>query len=138
MSIEGLIIRLRMEEDNRGFEKKGTHNPSESKDDFVEHGQGSKFKKASNKGKVTKLGPKGGVSKKHEFEGKCFNCWKQGHKSVDCRLLKRSKPKEANDVDDISKDVFDIYLTTVIFEVNLVGSNPKEWWIDTCATCHVC
>ena len=41
-------------------------------------------------------------------------------------------------IDDIIKDVFDIYLTTVISEVNLVGSNPKEWWIDTSATHHVC
>ena len=28
--------------------------------------------------------------------------------------------------------------TAVISEVNLVGSNPKEWWIDTGATRHVC
>ena len=40
-------------------------------------------------------------------------------------------------VDDISKDVFDSDLIAVIFKVNLVGSNPKEWWIDTGATCHV-
>ena len=33
-------------------------------------------------------------------------------------------------IDDIPKDVSDIDLTIVIFEVNLVGSNPKEWWID--------
>ena len=44
----------------------------------------------------------------------------------------------ANVVEDISKDVSKIDLTAVIFEVNLVGSNPKEWWIDTGATCHVC
>ena len=41
-------------------------------------------------------------------------------------------------VDDITKDVSDIDLTTVISKVNLVGSNPKEWWIDTGATRHVC
>ena len=41
-------------------------------------------------------------------------------------------------VDGITKDMLDIDLTTVIFEVNLVGSNPKEWWIDTSATRHVC
>ena len=41
-------------------------------------------------------------------------------------------------VDDISKDVSDVDLTIVISEVNLVGSNPKEWWIDTSATRHVC
>ena len=41
-------------------------------------------------------------------------------------------------VDDINKDVYDSDLTKVIFEVNLVGSSPKEWWIDTGATRHVC
>ena len=41
-------------------------------------------------------------------------------------------------VDDITKDVFDIDLTIVIYEVNLVGSNPKELWINTGTTHHVC
>ena len=138
MSIEDLIIILHIEEDNRGSEKKGAHNIGEAKANFMEHGQSSKFKKANNKGKDNKLGPKGGISKKHKFQGKCFNCGKQGHKSSDCKLLKRNKPKEANVVDGITKDVSDIDLTTVIFEVNLVGSNPKEWWIDIGATHHVC
>ena len=62
----------------------------------------------------------------------------QGNKLADCRLSKRNKPKEANVVDNITKDVFDIDLTTVISKVNLVGSNPKEWWIDTSVTRHVC
>ena len=69
-----------------------------------------------------------------KFPRKCFNCGKKGHKSSSCRLPKRNKPKEANAVDDISKDVSDIDLTIVISEVNLVGSNPKEWWIDISAT----
>ena len=41
-------------------------------------------------------------------------------------------------VDDITKDVFDIDPTIVISEVNLVGSNLKEWWIDIGATRHMC
>ena len=41
-------------------------------------------------------------------------------------------------VDGITNDVSDIDLTIIISEVNLVGSNPKEWWIDTSATRHVC
>ena len=41
-------------------------------------------------------------------------------------------------VHGITKDVYDIDLTTVISEVNLVRSNPKDWWIDTGATRHVC
>ena len=41
-------------------------------------------------------------------------------------------------VDGINKEVTNINLTSVIFEVNLVGSNPKESCIDTSATRHVC
>ena len=133
-----MIIRLRIEEDNIGSEKREAHNSGEAKANFVEHGQGSKFKKSNNKGKGSKLGPKGGISKKQKFQGKCFNCGKQGYKSSDCRLPKRNKPKEANVVDGITKDVYDIDLIVVISEVNLVGSNLKEWWIDTGATRHVC
>ena len=114
MSIEDLVIRLRIEEDNKGSERKMAHNPNEAKANFVEHGQGSKFKKGNNKGKGTKLGPKGGVFKKQKFIGKCFNCGKQGHKSSDYILPKRNKLKEANVVDDISKDVSEIDLTAVI------------------------
>ena len=125
MSIEDLIIRLDVKEYNRGSEKKGAHNPKEAKTNFVEYGQSSKYKKANNKGKGTKLRPKRGVSKKLKFQGKCFNCGKQGHKSTDCRLLKRNKPKEANVIDDIRKDVSNIDPKAVISEVNLVGSNPN-------------
>ena len=117
---------MSIEEDNIGSKKKMTKNPNDAKANFVEHGKSSKFKKGNNKGKDTKLGPKGGVSKKQKFLWKCFNYGKQGHESSDCRLPKRNKPKEANVVDSITKDVSDIDLTVVISEVNLVGSNPKE------------
>ena len=40
-------------------------------------------------------------------------------------------------VDDITKDVFDVDLIAVIFEVKLVESNPNEWWINIGATHHV-
>ena len=39
MSIEELVIRLSIEEDNRGSKKKMAHNPNEAKANFVEHGQ---------------------------------------------------------------------------------------------------
>ena len=104
----------------------------------MEHGQSSKAKKNNNKWKGSKLRPKGGISKKSKFQGKCFDCGKQGHKFDDCRLPKNNKPKEANVIDDIIKDVSDIDLTVVVSKVNLVGSNPKEWWIDTGVTSYVC
>ncbi|KAH9727083.1 CCHC-type domain-containing protein [Citrus sinensis] len=93
MNIEGLVVKLRIEEDNRNAEKRGAI--SVAKANFVEHGP---------KNKNTKLGPRGGISKKQtKFQGKYFNCDKM-----------------------------------VVSEVNLIGSNPREWWIDKGATRHVC
>ena len=66
ISMEDLVVRLRIEEDNRRSDKKGAHTSPEVKADFVKHGQSSK-KKQHNKGKGSKLGPKGGVSKKQKF-----------------------------------------------------------------------
>ena len=105
---------------------------------MVEHGQSSKFKK-NNSGKGTKLAPMGGISKQSKFQGKCYNCDKMGHRSYDCRKPKKPyKKKEANMVDGICNEPSDIDLCATVSEVNLVGSNSREWWIDTRATRHVC
>ena len=71
-----------------------------------------------------------------KFVGKFFNCGKYGHRAKDCRANKRQKTK-ANVVEKISNGVDDINLTTMISECNMEG-NPKEWWIDTGATRHIC
>ncbi|XP_048131601.1 uncharacterized protein LOC125314156 [Rhodamnia argentea] len=131
MNLEELIVRLRIEEDNRGSERRG-FNPTTAKANVVEHRHGPKNKKIAK----PKLGPKGGVSK-NKFQGKCFNRGKMGHRFVDCRFPKK-KSYETNMVNDIAQDVSDINLSAMVSEVNLVGSNPKEWWIDTGATRHVC
>lgn len=36
------------------------------------------------------------------------------------------------------QDLFDIEPYAVIFEVDLIKPNPREWWIDTSATRHIC
>ena len=59
MTLEDLILRLCIEEDNRGSERK--HVASE-RANMAEHDQGSKFKK-NYSGKGTKLAPKGEISK---------------------------------------------------------------------------
>ena len=38
------------------------------------------------------------------------------------------------EVDDVS----DMNLSAVVSEVNFIGNNTKEWWVDTGATPHVC
>ncbi|KAK5802661.1 hypothetical protein PVK06_030273 [Gossypium arboreum] len=32
----------------------------------------------------------------------------------------------------------DMNLCVVIFEVNMIDSNPREWWLDIGATRHIC
>ena len=41
-------------------------------------------------------------------------------------------------MENLFKDVDDIALSAVISEVNLVGGDTKEWWMDTGSTHHVC
>ena len=42
------------------------------------------------------------------------------------------------EVEYISRDVSEINLSVVVSKVNLVDSNPREWWIDTGATRYIC
>ena len=60
------------------------------------------------------------------------------HKAADCRLAKKNKNKETYVMEEIAQEVDDLNLSAVVSKVNLVGSNLREWWIDTGATRHVC
>ena len=116
MRLEDLIVRLRIEEDNPASEKKAGNGFMESKANVVEQGQTShNHKKRKHNGN----GPKQGPMKK--FQGKCNVCNKQGHRA------------NVTEVDDVS----DMKLSAVVSEVNFIGSNTKEWWVDTGATHHV-
>ncbi|KAF5937729.1 hypothetical protein HYC85_025235 [Camellia sinensis] len=141
MTMDELIVRLRIEEDNRKAEKRNEKNSIESKANVVEQ----VHKPHNKKRKFTGDGPKQGDSSK-KFKGKCYNCGKTGHRASDCRRPKknhRSTSKkttnQANvtELDYISDGVNDINLSAVVSEANLVG-NPKEWWVDTRATRHIC
>ena len=144
MTIEDLVVRLRIEEDNR-VAQKGGQTEGYAKANMVEHGQTSrgnrgKGKKVDNKskGKSVDLGPKkGGVKKKvGAFKGKCYNCGESGHRADQCKNPKKDR---ANMVDDNMPLVAMISdLTAMMEEVNLVSNSPKGWWVDTGATRHVC
>ncbi|XP_028077782.1 uncharacterized protein LOC114279697 [Camellia sinensis] len=67
--------------------------------------------------------------------------------AVDCRKKKKPDKKyppqnksraHMVEIEDLSQDVDDMYLAAVVSEVNIIGSNLKEWWMDTRATCHIC
>ncbi|KZV27254.1 hypothetical protein F511_04707 [Dorcoceras hygrometricum] len=102
MNVEELIVRLRIEEDNRNIERR-LFTLNVAKANVVEHGDKYNAKrKPRSSGKDSKLGAKKGTFKK-KFVGKCYNCDGMGHKASDCKKPKRAR--EANTVDDISHDV---------------------------------
>ena len=129
MTVEDLIVRLRIEEDNKAAEKRSRGNSAISGVNFVEEDPTKlkKRKKAS--------GPKSNPPKK-KFNGNCFNCGKHGHRANECRGPKKDKKKKDQANLAESKGEMDD-LCAMLSECNLVG-NPREWWIDSGASCHVC
>ena len=49
-----------------------------------------------------------------------------GHKATDCRLSKKNKNKKVYVMEEITQEVDNLNLSTVVSKVNLVGSNPRE------------
>ncbi|XP_070051234.1 uncharacterized protein [Nicotiana tomentosiformis] len=79
-------------------------------------------------------GPKSNPSKKR-FNGNYYNYGKAEHRSADCCAPKKHKKKGQANMVEKHEDIYD--LCAMLSECNLVG-NPKEWWIDSGATRHVC
>ncbi|XP_070057922.1 uncharacterized protein [Nicotiana tomentosiformis] len=128
MSLEDLIVRLRIEEDNKAAEKKGRGNSTIMRANIVEDAP------QNNKKREKAYGPKSNPSKKR-FKGNCYNCGKAGHKSADCRAPRKDKKKGQENMVEKHEDIDD--LCAMLSECKLVG-NPKEWWIDSGATRHIC
>ncbi|XP_016652450.1 PREDICTED: uncharacterized protein LOC107881912 [Prunus mume] len=133
MRLEDLIVRLRIEEDNHGSEKKTGGNSMVAKAHVVEdRPKNKKKRKHSGEGSSQRN------SKKNKgFKGKCFNCNKHGHREANCQSKGKSTEVHMTKEEKLSNKIFDINLLSVIYEVNLV-SNTEEWWVDTGATRHIC
>ena len=122
MKLEYLIVRLRIEEDNRVSEKKIGNHSMESKAHVIEEGQKTNKKRKY----VGQQGAKGGDS--NRFKGNFFVCNKPGHRVMDCRNRKtqvnhKRKAAQANitEVEKHSKNASNISFSTIVSEVNLVG-----------------
>ncbi|XP_049390257.1 uncharacterized protein LOC125854718 [Solanum stenotomum] len=118
MKLENLVIRLRIEEDNKTAEKKFRKSSIIIGVNIVQEAptKGKKRKKSN--------GQKSEQAKK-KFKGNCYNCGKAGYKSSDYRAPRKDKDKDkgkANIVEEM-EDADD--LCAMISKCNLVG-NPKE------------
>ncbi|PHT96941.1 hypothetical protein BC332_34135 [Capsicum chinense] len=127
MTVEDLIVRLRIEEDNKAAERRSKGNSTMNGAHIVEDGQ--------NKSKKRKKVDHGSNQPKKNFKEKCFNCGKISHKSTDCRASKKGKKKGQANMIESNKEYDD--LCAMFMECNLVG-NPHELWMDSGATRHIC
>ncbi|KAK5771827.1 hypothetical protein PVK06_048076 [Gossypium arboreum] len=100
LSVKDLIVRLQIEEDNKGMKKR----LNKAANDNVARVNVVEVKKDFKKGKKlqngSKLGPKVGVPKKKTFP----------RKSSNYRIQKKVRANETNFVEEISKEVSDMKL----------------------------
>ncbi|KAL0332983.1 UNVERIFIED_CONTAM: Retrovirus-related Pol polyprotein from transposon TNT 1-94 [Sesamum calycinum] len=129
MGLEDLIVRLRIEEDNRLSEMKSGKLQIEAKANLMEQNGNTSIKR-----KRVDYKAKKGRAK--IIKGNCYNCGKPNHMAKDCRLPKKNQA-HVSEVRSVPIDLGELNLSAVVFEANLVD-NPREWWIDTGATRHIC
>ena len=146
MSFEQLVLKIRVEEDNR-MQEKADANSIEPNANMV----GESSSKSKNYHKNNKKGGGSGQNsskdkkkdytqqKSNNFK-KVYHCWvcgKPGHKAKDCRHKKEhgggnsgGNSSQANYVASPTEfaGVIEAYLTT----------NDVDWWLDTGATKHIC
>ena len=84
-----------------------------------------------------------GAKPKKKTKGNCYVCDKPGHHAKDCykqkdKEQKPGKGKKKVTQANVAETDNRMHLMAMVSEVNLVGSNPKEWWVDTGATSHIC
>lgn len=86
MKIKDLIVRLCIEEDNKSSKRRSKENSAISGAHIGEddHNNSKKWKKAGHENNQPKK----------KFKGKCFNCGKIVHKSIDCCAPKKGKKKD--------------------------------------------
>ncbi|KAL0294965.1 UNVERIFIED_CONTAM: hypothetical protein Sangu_3207400 [Sesamum angustifolium] len=84
MGLEDLIVRLRIEEDNRLSEMKFEKLRIEAKENLIEQNENTSIKR-----KHVDYKPKKGRAKM--IKGNCYNCGKPNHMAKDCRLPKKNQ-----------------------------------------------
>ncbi|PHU01369.1 hypothetical protein BC332_31156 [Capsicum chinense] len=86
MTVEDLIVRLHIEEDNKASERRSKGNCTINGAHIVKDDQNNSKKK--------KKVEQGSNQPKKKFKEKCFNYGKIGYKSTDCRAPRKIKKKD--------------------------------------------
>nr|XP_009763600.1 PREDICTED: uncharacterized protein LOC104215486 [Nicotiana sylvestris] len=128
MKLEDLVIRLKIEEDNKTAKKKSHRNSTIMGANTIEETAPKHKRRKSSLGQAKE-------QNKKKFKGNCYNCGKAYHKACDCCLPKNDKKKGHANIVEKNDNIDD--LCAMLSEYNL-DENSKEWWIDSGATRHVC
>ncbi|KAL0324704.1 UNVERIFIED_CONTAM: hypothetical protein Scaly_2437500 [Sesamum calycinum] len=128
MGLEDLIVRLRIEENNRLFKMKSGKLHIEAKANLMEQNGNTSTKRK-------RVDYKPNKERAKIIKGNCYNCGKPNHMAKDCRLSKKNQV-HISEVRSVPTDLGELNLSVVVFEANLVD-NPREWWIDTGTTRHI-
>ncbi|KAL0423690.1 UNVERIFIED_CONTAM: hypothetical protein Sradi_0903800 [Sesamum radiatum] len=117
MWLEDLIVRLRIEEDNRLSEMKFEKLQIEAKANLMEQNGNTSIKR-----KRVDYKSKKGRAKM--IKGNCYNYGKPNHMAKDCRLPKKNQA-HVLEVRSVPIDLGELNLSAVVFEAKLVD-NPRE------------
>ena len=153
MTLEDLIVRLRIEEDNRNAERKEKNSEFSSKANLVEgksngNQKQNQFKPNHSNQKNGHHKPNQNSRSNHKFKpndqnknskpqfkskpaGQCYVCGKPGHYAKDCKFRKSQNVKPQANVTEEGN------FSAVVTEANIV-SNMTDWWLDSGATKHIC
>ncbi|KAL0328102.1 UNVERIFIED_CONTAM: hypothetical protein Scaly_2242800 [Sesamum calycinum] len=129
MGLQDLIVRLRIEEDNRLSKMKSKKLQIEAKANLMEQNGNTSIKRK-------RIDYKAKKGRTKMIKRSCYNCGKCNHIAKDYRLLKKNEV-HISEVRSVPIDLRELNLSAVVFEANLVD-NQREWWIDTGATRHIC
>ncbi|KAK4397882.1 hypothetical protein Sango_1263700 [Sesamum angolense] len=129
IGLEDLIVRLRIEEDNRLSEMKSGKLQIEAKTNLMEQNGNTSIKRKRVDYKLKK-------GRAKMIKGNCYNCGKPNHMAKDCRLPKKNQA-HVSEVRSVPIDLGELNLSTMVIEANFVD-NPRKWRIDTGATRHIC
>lgn len=130
ISLQDLIVRLKIEADNRGVTK------PKSEEAFVAEASKKRGHFNNNKNKKRKAPEKRPNNQKQskKFNGQCWVCGKTGHAAKDCRDKKQNN-SEAHMIENM--DIDESNFSAIVSECNLI-QNSAQWWLDTGATRHIC
>ncbi|KAJ9556753.1 hypothetical protein OSB04_011367 [Centaurea solstitialis] len=151
MTFDQLVLKLRVEEDNRKTEKDGGTSLDPNANMVTGNTSKEKFNNErflKSKGKFPAM--KHGFNAKHPpppykrpFKKQTTHCWvcgKGGHKAKDCRFKRNHGNGGGNGGAGLSNqaNITDIENRFIrVIEANMTTNNV-DWWLDTGASRHIC